>query len=53
MYEKESTLDPAIKVEFEILHPGPTVQPGPITTFGPMIDYGSTCAVSWIITFPL
>jgi len=53
MYENESTLDPSIRVEFEILHPGPIVQPAPMTTFGPIYDYGSTCALSWTMLLPV
>jgi hypothetical protein len=47
-----TTLDPARRVELEILFPGPTLTPGPITTFGPIYDEGSIYAVESIKTFP-
>jgi hypothetical protein len=49
----ESTVDPARRVELEILFPGPTLHPGPITTFGPINEDGSIYADTSISTFPL
>jgi hypothetical protein len=52
MYEKQSIADPSNNVEFEILHPAPTLHPGPITTFGPITAVGSTVADESTITLP-
>jgi len=52
MKEKLSTFEPSSNVEFEILHPAPTVHPAPITTFGPMIEVASIVALASTMTLP-